>query len=929
MCRNMFLIFTGLGCAVIIPINVVYNLKNAAAAQSMASTNAFFLTTPTLLYGSPLYAHVAVTWVFDIVICGLLWTNYSKIISLRRTKFMTEEYQNALFMRSLMVTEIPKQHKRSDSALASLVTTQLVKLDASQTPIQNATVGRDVSKLSKLIHKHELTVYKLEAVLAKYLKNPDNLPAQRPLCRPFKDLDGGGGDFISNNKKVDAIDYLCCRMQSLNSTIEETRASIDTNKTLPYGFVSYETVEACHSVAQSTRQRRRGKLNATLAPRGSDIIWTNLVLTRFERGSKQKWGNFLFLCLLVGWIIPNAFMGTFLSQLSRIGALWPAFSTFMGNYPVLFSVLQGVLSPIVTALVFLILPVLMRKIAQSQGRVTKHEREIDVTKKLYAFFVFNNLFVFTIFSVAWGLVATVIALVKSSENNVTLTFDTVVARLDLAEQLSQAILGASSFWVMYILRVNLSAVLDLLQLVSLFWRGFRRHLGSPTPRELLNWTAPQHFDFASYYNWMLFYTTIALCFAMVQPLVLPVIALYFLLDSVYKKYSLMYIFVTKAESDGQYWPFLFNALLFATGFGNVVLFAVVWVQGGWKVAVCLGPLLPLLIAFKIFSRKAHNDRFHYFIPTPNEREEMELSRTRSTLSDMSHHALARRYRNPAITTKLIVPLVHAKAQHVLPEICGVSEYARAHELNLEKAFGKGSSYGGGGDDQFSTDFDTRTASDDGRTPFNTLSGTPAAAVDNGGGFKFDIVHDEDITYEHYKELERARVATPFNATPEHTYGTIASDPIPPMPTISGLNGIANLYYPPSSKASQVSSIPVLQRELHQRPSTARLLTGNTVQYGHGGDGNSVHQMTSRDSLIHHQQAPARGGGGGGDGWDGAELESVRSIGSSYYGERAAVGESVIDNIHYNYPRQEQEWEQHQPRGGTPFTPYYHNHEQYH
>jgi hypothetical protein len=82
---------------------------------------------------------------------------------------------------------------------------------------------------------------------------------------------------------------------------------------------------------------------------------------------------------------------------------------------------------------------------------------------------------------------------------------------------------------------------------------------SPTPRQLIEWTAPPPFDYASYYNYVgdefkllsrglgdtnleqqfLFYATVALCFATLQPIVLPVTALYFALDSWLKKYLLM------------------------------------------------------------------------------------------------------------------------------------------------------------------------------------------------------------------------------------------------------------------------------------------------------------------------------------------------------------------------------------------------------
>lgn len=769
MCRNLFLIFAVIGCFVMIPINVSYNLKSSLAS-SVSKSDAFVLMTPTLLYGNTLYAHVFVTWLFDAIICFFLWRNFNKIIALRRNKFKTEEYQNFLFMRTMMVTEIPRNYM-SNQGLTTLMGTLKVSR-----PIQNASVGHDVTALTKLIEKHKKAVLQLESVLAKYLKDPQNLPLHRPLCKPFKD-----DKSHRKNTRIDAIDYLCQNIGILETQIAAVREAISLNKALPYGFVSYQSVEDCHTVAKSTGRKRKGKLNSTLATRPEDIIWDNIVLTRVQRTNKQFFGNLFFVVMMVGWIAPNAFLGTFLSNLSRIGALWSPFNGFMSEYPVLFSILQGVLSPIVTSLIFLILPAIMRRMSQWQGKVTKHEREMDVTKKLYAFFVFNNLFVFTIFSVVWSMVSKIIELVKDGKN---LSFDAVMDELNLAQQISTAILTASSFWVMYILRVNFGAMLDLLQVFSLVWRGFKRHFMSPTPRELMLWTAPQHFNFAAYYNWLLFYTTIALSFSMVQPLVLPIIAAYFALDVVLKKYSLMYVYVTKAETDGLYWPLLFNSFLFATGFGNAALFAVVWVQGGWVKAVFLAPLFPLLIIYKIVSRRYHNDKFHYFIPTPAEIDEMDALRTRTNLSDMSHTALVRRYRNPAITGKLIVPMVHSKAQHILPSICHLNNYDR-DDADTADAF------------LSMSDFDHHFPGETGAPPIyegykmDDLGETGAAKNRGFMDGRFDIVEENDLTFEHYQEIERARIATPFNPylTNESVHNPYADPgpsqtppPIPPLPT---------------------------------------------------------------------------------------------------------------------------------------------------
>lgn len=770
MCRNIFAILSLFAVCVILPINVLYN-RRSPSIGTLSMNDAFILTTPILISGNITAAHVTLAYIFDFIVLYFLWANYDHIIRLRRKLFMSEEYQNALFMRTLLLIEVPKKYKVNDQGLMALMDTVSI-----QRPIQNATVGRLVGELQMLTDEYNHTVLKLESVLAKYLKDPDHLPQNRPVMRPFK----GDKAFVARSGKIDSISYLTARMQRLEAEIFEARDAIDTRKTLPYGFVSYESVEDCNIVAKAISERRFNKngLRATLAPRPEDIIWENIVLSRVSRRNKQYWGNFLFFLLMVIYVVPNAFLGAFLSQLSRIGVLWPPFNRFIYGYPVLFSIVQGVLAPVVTSLIFLMMPAIMRKMSHWQGKVTKHDREMDVTRKLYAFFVFNNVFVFTVFSVVWSIVVQIINLVQSRKD---LSFSEVLDEISVAYKLSTAIMSASSFWVMYILRVNFGAVLDLLQLVPLLYRGFQRHFLAPTPRQQMLWTAPQHFNFAAYYNWMLFYSTIAFCFAMIQPLVLVVVTLYFSLDIIYKKYGLMYIFVTKAETDGLFWPLLFNSFLFAMVFGNFVLFVVVWVQGGWRIAAGMAPLLLIVIAFKIASNRRHKPLFRFFIPTEQEKVSMDSVRTRTDLSDTSSTALARRFRNPVIDCKLMVPMVHAKSQHLLSRIADLNSFGE--DIDPESAFRNFE------DDDIELEnidisYDHARSAGFGNDQFESgvqLMGNKSIPV--GGQAKqivrrklpgqvrasfmgrFNIVRDDEMNYEHLKLLEESQPQVPDELNP--------------------------------------------------------------------------------------------------------------------------------------------------------------------
>jgi hypothetical protein len=655
MCRNMFFLISVVACGVVIPINVYFNLQSQYADSLRNANDIFILMTPSLVTGLPLVAHVALGWIIDMIVLTFLWVNFKKVISIRRKTFMSKEYQRALFMKTLLITEISKKYA-SDEGIVRLMS----KLNCEQRPIQQANVGRNVNKLSTLLETHRRAILALESYLAKYLKNPDRLPSKRPQCKPMK------GDRGHNHTgKVDAIEYYIAKIKTLQEEISVMRANIDAHNTLSYGFVSYNSQEDCHVVAKSASNGRKKGVLVHLAPRPEDIIWKNIVLGRMERGNKQWWGNVFFVVMMIAWIVPNAFIGCFLGDLSRIGVLWHGFQTYMNAHQTLFAVLQGVLSPVVTSLIFLILPLIMRRMSQWQGKLTKNEREHDVTGKLYAFFFFNNFFVFTLMSVAWNIVSQVVNFV---DTNSDLTFEQAINKLAIGQQISTAVIDASSFWVMYILKANLGAVVDLLQLFSLLWNAFRRLATSPTPRQQMLWTAPQHFNFAIYYIWLLFYATIALAFTTIQPIILPLLTVYLAFDIVIKKYCLMYMFVTKAESDGMFWPLLHNCMLFATAMGNLVLLCVVWIKGGWIMAMAVVPLPIVVIIFKIVTASKFNPLFYYFMPSNSEREAMELQASLNGKWEQSS-ILEQRYQNPAINERLPVPMVHAKAQHLLPMVC--------------------------------------------------------------------------------------------------------------------------------------------------------------------------------------------------------------------------------------------------------------------
>lgn len=649
MLRNLFFILAVVGCAVLIPINMSKStdedwiMKITPRATGFTSFNQWHT--------------VGFAYFYTLTICGFLWFNYRKVLELRRIYFLSEEYQNSLHARTLMMYDIPKD-KATDEGIA-----RVIDSIAPNSSFSRTAVARNVKVLPELISEHEKTVRKLEEVLAKYLKDPKNLPPKRPQCKPSKK--DRSYDTYPRGQKVDSIDYLTQRIKDLEIEIKEVRASVDKRNTMTYGFASYSDISEAHAIAFAARKKHPMGTTIKLAPRPNDIIWDNMPLTKGTRKRRRFIISLWIVLLTILWIAPNACIAMFLVNLSNLGQVWHAFGENLKANQEFWQLVQGVANPAITSLIYMLLPIIFRRLSMRAGDQTKTGRERHVTAKLYAFFVFNNLIIFCLFSALWGFVSNVVE--KTSKGKDALR---VILQEEVATSFMTSLCTISPFWITYILNRQLGAAIDLAQLWPLAWSFIRRKFFNPTPRELIELTAPPPFDYASYYNFFLFYATVAISFAPIQPLILPAVALYFAVDVALRKYMLMYIFVTKTESGGMFWRVLFNRVLFATFLSHLVVFLVTWVRGDfWSryQSMALGPLPVILLLFKFYCSQAFDTKIHYYstriIPSADNENGMAVGKEAHR-----NDRLAARFGHPALYKPLITPMVHAKAQNILASV---------------------------------------------------------------------------------------------------------------------------------------------------------------------------------------------------------------------------------------------------------------------
>lgn len=602
----------------------------------------------------------------------------------------------------------------------------MIDIVAPSSSFSRTAIARDVKDLPGLVAEHDRVVRKLEKVLARYLRDPHNLPAARPVCAPSK-KDRSYATY-PKGQKLDAIEYLTQRIKTLEFDIKEARASVDKRNTKPFGFASYSDISEAHSIAYAGRKKRPEGATMRLAPRPSDIIWDNMHLTPATRWRKRLGINLWIALLTIVWIAPNAMIAIFLVSFSNLGSLWPAFQTSLNAQPVLWAIIQGIASPAITSAIYILLPIIFRRLSIRSGDKTKSGRERHVIAKLYGFFIFNNLVVFSLFSGLWTFVAAVV----NATNSGTDAWSAIVAQ-NFGSSIMVALCSVSPYWITYLLQRQLSTAVDLAQVWQLLVSLFKRKLGSPTPREMIELSAPQPFDYASHYNYSLFYSTVALCYGTIQPLVLPAVALFFAIDCVLKKYLLMYVFITKNESGGMSWRVLVNRMLFALFFSNLIVFLVVF-ERGWGTYMQVYAIVPLpfiVIGFKIYFARTFDDKIHYYStrfvargPEP----EVGIAQKENLRSDR----LAAKFGHPVLYRPLITPMVHAKAQNILASV-----YRGRLSDGREAGSGDGTSVSGYSDTYA---LDPMKAGRPGKAAGSGLSG-------------FEIVPEGRLDFEYYKNRQ--------------------------------------------------------------------------------------------------------------------------------------------------------------------------------
>ncbi|RMZ70716.1 DUF221 domain [Pyrenophora seminiperda CCB06] len=436
-----------------------------------------------------------------------------------------------------------------------------------------------------------------DALWRKYLKPKDRDTMRIPLFNvswwPSLPLIG---------KKVDTIYHCRKELARLNAEIADDQAHPERFPLMNSAFIQFNHQVAAHMACQSLSYHVPRQMNPrTVEVNPNYVMWENLTMKWWERYLRMFGVVLIIVGLIIFWGIPVTLTGA-LSQIDTLSDTLHWLRWLNKLPPWALNFIQGVLPPAFLAILFVVLPFILRFLAAATGTTTLGEKELLV-QNFYFAFVFVQLFL--VVSISTGITATLDTLLKNPTS--------------IPQTLAKNLPKAANYFFSYMILQSLSISSGtLLQIGAVIVIIFLRFLDT-TPREKvsrvlqrpgINWGTmiPVYTNFGA----------IGIIYSVVSPLILIMMLITFSLFWFTYRYQMIYVSYAKAETNGLIFPKAVNQLFTGLYFLELCLVGLFFLQEDEKgrqscyphaiVMIVMGALTAL---FQLVLNRAFGPLFTY------------------------------------------------------------------------------------------------------------------------------------------------------------------------------------------------------------------------------------------------------------------------------------------------------------------------------
>lgn len=589
------------GCIITWPILFPINATGGAGKQQLD------LLTIANIEGNyfKTFAHALCAIIYFSYIIYTITRESIFYINLRQAYLLSPLYASRLSSKTVLFTSVPAKYM-DEGSLRRMFGESMVRV----------WFASDTKELEKLVEERDTAAMKLEGAETKLIRTANNkkLKAEKkahkngnstavegsttaesgdgaarwlgPKDRPTHKL----GKFGLYGKKVDTIDWSRNELQRLipEITTKQAAARKAENKLTSSVFIEFTTLPEAQAAYQSLSHHQA----LQMAPRFTgmipdEIIWSNLNITWWSRVIRHFATLAIVVALVIFWSIPVAFVGA-ISNVNYLTCIIPALG-FINSIPsVVLGVVTGLLPTILLAVLMAVLPMFLRFMAKVSGDPTRSAVELSVQNYYFAFQVVQVFLVATIGSAAASSVQTI---AKDPTSVTTL----------LATQIPLA----SNFYLSYFVLQGLGIVSGLLVgIVGLLLFIVLGKFLDTTPRKMYKrWITLSGIGWGTLFPIYETLWIIAICYAVIAPLVLGFAAIGLFLFYFAYRYNMMFVSNASIDTKGLVYPRALGHMFIGLYIAEVCLVGYFAIQSGTSVG-SVGPLI-LMILMLIFTVLYH------------------------------------------------------------------------------------------------------------------------------------------------------------------------------------------------------------------------------------------------------------------------------------------------------------------------------------
>jgi hypothetical protein len=378
--RTLFLIFS-IAALVIPPVLFPLNyIHGKAGPLGVSGLDTLGWSNVGLDHTDRYWAHLLFGLLFISLVSWMVWAELTHYVEIRQRS-------PSATLCTVLIDSIPDDWMAEKDLR--------FQFEAFPGEITHISVNRDYRVLSQAVAECERLSRSLEMAETKYIRRAIETGIYKPAKRSIRFRDRIPLFSLQDTRAlaawlrceaVDPVPFYREELRKMSQKVKADREILENFPQLHSAFITFKDPIAAHIVCQAVIHTAPGYMTPRVLPvSGDDIVWDNVCIPWWNRNIRVVTSNVLITVVAILCVIPTAFIGL-LSQIVYViqAVEWLNWMNELPKWSL--GLLQGVLSPVLLAILVKGFATVLEYLVRKQGISTRSNIDLKI-QDFYFYFL--------------------------------------------------------------------------------------------------------------------------------------------------------------------------------------------------------------------------------------------------------------------------------------------------------------------------------------------------------------------------------------------------------------------------------------------------------------------------------------------------------------------------------------------------------------